>query len=83
MGKDIVIVEICKEEFARKVLESEEMYWISAMMPCRFGICRQKNGVFVYEVNMETFAQMIGGEVKEVLSKVAEDEIEILKEIQK
>jgi len=78
LGKEIAIVEICKKEFAEKVLSSENNYWVSAMMPCRFAVCKQSNGVYVYSMNMESFAQMIGGEVGKMLGAVAEDEKAIL-----
>ncbi len=78
LGKEIVIVEICKAGFAERVLSDERNYWISAMMPCRFAICRQGKDVFVYGVNMETFAQMIGGEVRKILNEIAREEKEIL-----
>ncbi|WP_457549059.1 DUF302 domain-containing protein [Archaeoglobus sp.] len=78
LGKDVVIVEICKKEFAERVLSDEKNYWISAMMPCRFAVCKQGNGVFVYGMNMEVFAQMIEGEVGKILQEVAEEEKAIL-----
>ena len=82
LGKDVVILEICKSEFAKKVLDDERNYWISAMMPCRLSVCKQSEGVFVYGVNMDAFAQMIGGELGNLLSDVAKEEEEIVSVVQ-
>lgn len=73
----VVIVEICKKELAGKVLGKKENCWVAAMMPCRFAVC-DRDGVYVYSMNMEAFSSMIGGEVGEVLKEVAEEEKAIL-----
>ena len=77
----VVIVEICKGELAKEVLKEEANCWVSAMMPCRLAVCKRSDGVFVYTMNMETFANMIGGKIGEILSGVAEEEREILSSI--
>jgi len=81
VGKKIYIIELCKQEYAKQILSDEKNYWVTAMMPCRVGICEEKDGVYLYSMNMKLLANFLSGDVKKTFKKVAEEEEKILKEV--
>jgi len=77
----IRIVELCKAEYARRVLaDSPE---VSTLMPCARGVYKGPDGkVYISGMNTRLMGKMFGGTIAEVMGKdVAEDEERILKPI--
>jgi uncharacterized protein (DUF302 family) len=81
VGKKIYIIELCKQEYAKQALEKEQNYWITAMMPCRIGICEEKDGVYLYTMNIKFMSVFLHGDLKKVFKNVAEEEEKIIKEL--
>ena len=81
LGKEIVIIEICKRDVASQVLSREENFWVSAMMPCRISVCKQRDGVYVYRMNTKAFSNMVRGEMAEIFKGIAEEEEKIVKSV--
>ncbi|NPA47251.1 MAG: DUF302 domain-containing protein [Thermococci archaeon] len=71
------VVEICNGGFAKRALGKEENRWIAAFMPCRIAVVQNSDGVYVHSMNMAAFAEMIPGEIGDLLREVskADDEI--------
>ncbi len=78
VGIDFAIIEVCNREFATKAISKPENRWISAMMPCKFSVIEMPDGIYVFGVNMRLFAEMVSGELGELLSEVAEIDEKII-----
>ncbi|WP_456368275.1 DUF302 domain-containing protein [Thermococcus sp.] len=78
VGIDFAILEVCNREFATKAISKPENRWISAMMPCKFSVIEMPDGIYVFGVNMRLFAEMVSGELGELLSEVAEIDEKII-----
>lgn len=73
----IHIIELCKPEYAKHVLESAPAF--SAMMPCRIGLFEQEGKTFVSKMNTGMMSMILGGIVGKTMKKVAKEEENILK----
>ncbi len=81
VGVRFRMIEFCNKDFASAVLKRPENRWISAMMPCKLSIVENPDGVYVFSFNMAFFAEMIPGELGEILGKVAKADEEIVSAI--
>jgi len=81
VNKKIYIIELCNKELASKVLSNEKNYWVSSMMPCRLSVCKEKDGVYIYTMNMKLMLNFLPFELKNVFKEVIETEEKILKEV--
>ena len=74
----VKVVELCKPEYASKVLGSDSSKVISSFMPCAIGVYEKKDGrTFVSKRNIKLFSLIFGGELGQVFKKVAEEEDKI------
>ncbi len=78
LGVNVCIIEICNAEYAGSALKKPETRWVGAMMPCRFAVAENPDGVYVYTMNMELFAKAVAGELSDVFRRIAEDDHNIL-----
>ena len=78
VGIQFAIIEVCNRDFATKAISKPENRWISAMMPCKFSIIEMPDGIYVFGMNMGLFAEMVPGELGELLSEVARVDEEII-----
>ncbi len=86
-GKDVLsvkVLEICKPDYAYRLLSEDSLRIYSNMLPCRVSVYEKTDGeTYISRMNSEMFASQIGGVMQEVMSK-AFDEVEaIVKEIAK
>jgi uncharacterized protein (DUF302 family) len=81
INKNIYIIELCNKKYAKEILSNSKNYWVSAMMPCRLAVCKEKDGVYVYSMNMKLFLYILSGKMKEIFEKVVKDEEKIIKSI--
>ncbi len=72
------IVELCKAEYARDVLETNPE--VSTLMPCAFGVYEGDDGrVYITGMNTGLMGTMFGGRIAEVMGgSVAADEARML-----
>ena len=77
-NKNLRNIEICKSEYAKKILEKEENYWVVPMMPCRIAICEEKDCVYVYVMNLKLMSKFLLGDIKKTFKKAIEEEEEII-----
>ncbi len=70
------IIELCKPEYAKKVLEDQPQF--SAMMPCRIGIYERDGKVMVAKLNTGMMSRFLGGVVRTTMARVGKEEHQIL-----
>lgn len=71
---DVRIVELCKAEYADKVLQSNPE--VLTLMPCAWGVYEGTDGkIYISGMNMGLMGKMFGGTIAEVMGgSVAKDE---------
>ncbi len=77
-NKNLRNIEICKSEYAKKILEKEENFWVVPMMPCRISVCEEKDGVYVYVMNLKLMSKFLIGDIKKIFKKAIMEEEEII-----
>jgi uncharacterized protein (DUF302 family) len=77
-GAEIRIVELCRADYADKVLRSHPR--VATLMPCAFGVHKGTDGrVYISGMNTGLMGKMFGGVIAEVMgTSVARDERRIL-----
>lgn len=80
-NRTVRLVELCKAEYAQKVLETNPE--VSTLMPCAWGIYSGSDGkIYIAGMNMGLMGKMFGGKISEVMgSAVAQEEHSMLKEV--
>ncbi len=76
IGPRVHIIELCKPEYAKTVLEEQSHF--AAMMPCRIGIYEREGQVYIAKLNTGMMSRFLGGVVKKVMGRVGKEEHEIL-----
>jgi len=75
IGEDIRIISLCKPVYARQVLGRDEYKKMSAIMPCRIGVYRARDGsVYVAQMNTGLMGRMFGSFIATVMGRVSEEE---------
>ncbi|MCB2153512.1 DUF302 domain-containing protein [bacterium] len=77
MESPVRIVELCKAEYAREVLQSNPE--VATLMPCAFAVYENQGKVYVSGMNTGLMGKMFGGTIAEVMGgRVSADEARIL-----
>ncbi len=81
MDRRVMIVELCKAEYAKDVLSTNPE--VSTLMPCAWGVYEGDDGnVYITGMNMGLMGKMFGGNIAKVMgASVAKDEKRMLKDI--
>ena len=81
MQRPVRIVELCKADYAKKVLMTNPE--VSTLMPCAWGVYKGNDGkVYIAGMNMGLMGKLFGGNISKVMGNyVAEDEKKILEHI--
>ncbi len=86
-GKDIIsvnVIELCKPDYAYRLLSDDSLRIYSNMLPCRISVYKKTDGnTYLSRLNSAMLASQIGGVVQEVMTTSfndAERFIEKLKE---
>ena len=86
-GKDIIsvnVIELCKPDYAYRLLSDDSLRIYSNMLPCRISVYKKKDGnTYLSRLNPTMIAAQAGGVVEEVMTTSfndAERFIEKLKE---
>ncbi|MFA5651401.1 MAG: DUF302 domain-containing protein [Proteiniphilum sp.] len=71
-GKEVLpvkVVEICKPDYAYRLLSEDDQRIYSNMMPCRVSVYEKEDGqTYLSRINSALMASQIGGVVQEVMS---------------
>lgn len=77
MKVPVRIVELCKADYAKDVLESNPE--VSTLMPCAFGVYEKDGKVYVTGLNTGLMGKLMGGNIARVMGGgVATDEAKIM-----
>lgn len=69
-----MVIELCKPEYAYKLLSKDDTRIITTMMPCRLSIYEKSDGkTYVSRMNNGLMAKEIGGIVEEVMGGAYQD----------
>ena len=81
MDRRVMIVELCKAEYAKDVLSTNPE--VSTLIPCAWGVYEGDDGnVYITGMNMGLMGKMFGGNIARVMgASVAKDEKRMLKDI--
>ncbi len=79
--RKIRLVELCKAEYAKKVLDANPE--VSTLMPCAWGVYKADNGkIYISGMNMGLMGKMFGGKIAEIMGgQVAKEEHAMLAEV--
>ncbi|WP_294067804.1 DUF302 domain-containing protein [Proteiniphilum sp. UBA1028] len=76
-GKEVLpvkVVELCKPDYAYRLLCDDDLRIYANMMPCRISVYRKSDGqTYVSRMNPAMFASQIGGVMLEVMSGAFKD----------
>ena len=65
----VKVVELCKPDYAYRILSDDEQRIYSNMMPCRISIYQKADGfTYISRLNTAMLASQIGGVVEEVMA---------------
>ncbi len=74
------ILSICQPHHAYNILKNDADKIVTAIMPCRIGVFRAKDGsVRIAEMNMGLMSRMFGGNIAQVMSGVAMEEAAMIR----
>jgi uncharacterized protein (DUF302 family) len=81
MSRQVRIVELCKAEYAKDVLETDPE--VSTLMPCAWGVYEGDDGkVYIAGMNVGLMGKLFGGNIAKVMGEsVSRDEARILKRV--
>ena len=77
------IVKLCNADYAESLLSRDDSKYVGAMMPCSIAVYEKADGkTYVSSMNMKLMSHMFGGDIGDVLSKVAEADAKMLEFLQ-
>lgn len=70
----VKVIELCKPNYAYRLLSDDSLRIYSSMMPCRISVYTKADGkTYVSRMNSAAMAAQIGGVVQEVMSDAFQD----------
>jgi uncharacterized protein (DUF302 family) len=76
-GKEVnpvKVIELCKPDYAYRLLSEDTLRIYSNMMPCRISVYEKEDGkTYVSRLNSAMLSSMIGGVVEDVMSQAYRD----------
>ncbi len=73
------IVKLCNPDYAESLLAVDDSKFVGVMMPCSVAIYEKADGkTYVSAMNMKLMSYLFGGDIGEILGKVAAADAEIL-----
>lgn len=84
-GKEVLpvkVVEICKPDYAYRLLSEDDQRIYSNMMPCRVSVYEKEDGqTYLSRINSALMASQIGGVVQEVMSGAFTDAEQFIEKV--
>lgn len=79
MVMPVMVIELCKPEYAGRVLELNDERAVSVFMPCRISVYEKEDGVtYLTIMNADAISGMIPESVADTLKKAAEGSAAII-----
>lgn len=69
----VKVFELCKPDYAYKILSNNDSRVVSSMMPCRVAIYEKEGKVIISRMNSSLIAKTFGGVVSEVMDQASAD----------
>jgi uncharacterized protein (DUF302 family) len=80
IGGPVRIVELCKADYAGKILSQDEGRYSALLMPCSIAVYTRSDGkTYVSSMKAGLMGRMMGGVVADVMQDVDADQKEFLK----
>lgn len=87
IGGDILpvkVIEVCRPDYAAKILSVDSLRVFSPLMPCRISVYEESDGkVYIARMNSGLLASQIGGIIEEVMGKAFNEMEDLLKDFLK
>ena len=84
-GKEVLpvkVVEMCKPDYAYKLLSDDSLRIYANMMPCRISVYEKVNGsTYISRMNSAMFAAQIGGVMQDIMTKAYDDVERMIKKL--
>ncbi len=84
-GKEILsvkVIELCKPDYAYRMLSDDGLRIYSNMLPCRISVYEKTDGsTYVSRMNAAMFAAQLGGVAQEVMTGAFTDAEEFIKKV--
>lgn len=84
-GKEILsvkVIELCKPDYAYRMLSDDGLRIYSNMLPCRISVYEKTDGsTYVSRMNAAMFAAQLGGVTQEVMTGAFTDAEEFIKKV--
>jgi uncharacterized protein (DUF302 family) len=73
------VIELCRPDYAVKLLEQDDTRSITSLMPCRIAVYQKADGsVIVSRMNTGLMSKIFGGLVTEVMAQASADSERII-----
>lgn len=84
-GKEILpvkVIELCKPDYAYRLLSDDSLRLYSNMLPCRISVYEKADGsTYVSRMNAEMLSSQIGGVAQEVMTNAYSDAEVFIKKV--
>ncbi len=84
-GKEVPpvkVIEICKPDYAYRLLSEDDQRVYSNMMPCRVSVYEREDGLtYLSRINSALMASQIGGVVQEVMTAAFADAEQFIEKV--
>jgi len=84
-GKEVLpvkVIEICKPDYAYRLLSEDDQRVYSNMMPCRVSVYEREDGLtYLSRINSALMASQIGGVVQEVMTAAFADAEQFIEKV--
>lgn len=84
-GKEVLpvkVIEICKPDYAYRLLSEDDQRVYSNMMPCRVSVYEKEDGqTYLSRINSALMASQIGGVVQEVMTAAFADAEQFIEKV--
>lgn len=84
-GKEILpvkVIELCKPDYAYRLLSDDGLRLYSNMLPCRISVYEKSDGsTYVSRMNAEMLSSQIGGVAQEVMTNAYSDAEVFIKKV--
>ena len=78
----VMVIELCQEHHAARVLVEDDARIVTSMMPCRFSVYETSDGqVVVSRMNTALISKLFGGTVADVMADATADTEVILSSV--
>jgi len=80
--QEAVVIELCKPEYAGALMQEDPVKFVSALLPCRFGVyCKADGNSYLSRLNTGMLSMFMAGTIGSVMGKAGSEMELIIKEL--